>query len=484
MIVRGATAEFAVHSTLLADGSPTSRGSLRMSFRQAALRVESVSEAPSRPGIFLGEVSLPEPGVWEWSLELNGEVIEMPGWQVARDEADLQRLIDATPEPGGITVLKEQQWPIRMRSEVVQEREITERVAVLVRVSSPPDADTILRAPVSGSLAASPGTMWPALATELVAGVQIGSLRVPAVGAEGVSVAAWGAQREAWRREVEQALATSEAEVLRLTLALDQAARAQERVGVLYSSDSAAARELEEAVLQKSVLAADLTAANGRRDSWRAAAARMSETDTYDKEAATPWQFDLFAPFSGRVVESWSAPGMFYEAGAPLLRVHDGSRLWLTAMAPIGLAGHLDQPTLTVELSDGFILRLPGSSGRMLLSEGPGDAEARALPVVFECGSRAGLSVGGMLAGRLGTQPPRRVTAIPISALVDEDGVTTVYVHSAGEAFERRVVSLGIRDGAVVEVLSGVAIGERVVSDSAYVIRLISLSGAIPEHSH
>ena len=51
---------------------------------------------------------------------------------------------------------------------------------------------------------------------------------------------------------------------------------------------------------------------------------------------------------------------------------------------------------------------------------------------------------------------------IPKKAVVEEEGSLYVFV-SKGEEAERREVDVGYEDGAVVEVLSGVAVGEAVV---------------------
>ncbi|MDA1261066.1 MAG: efflux RND transporter periplasmic adaptor subunit, partial [Planctomycetota bacterium] len=95
-----------------------------------------------------------------------------------------------------------------------------------------------------------------------------------------------------------------------------------------------------------------------------------------------------------------------------------------------------------------------------------------------------GLRSGAVLSGWVASEAPRMALAVPESALVDEDGLSVAFVQISGEVFERRVVQTGVRDGEWVELRSGVRAGERVVTDGAYVIRLISLSGVIPEHSH
>jgi len=65
---------------------------------------------------------------------------------------------------------------------------------------------------------------------------------------------------------------------------------------------------------------------------------------------------------------------------------------------------------------------------------------------------------------------------------VEEDGRPIAFVQVGGETFQKRDLALGIRDGNWVQVLSGIAEGERVVTKGAYAVRLASVSSAIPAH--
>jgi len=59
-----------------------------------------------------------------------------------------------------------------------------------------------------------------------------------------------------------------------------------------------------------------------------------------------------------------------------------------------------------------------------------------------------------------------------------------VFVHVSGESFEKRRVTLGIRDGNWVEIASGLEEGEHVVTENAYQVKLASLSSEAPAHGH
>jgi multidrug efflux pump subunit AcrA (membrane-fusion protein) len=73
---------------------------------------------------------------------------------------------------------------------------------------------------------------------------------------------------------------------------------------------------------------------------------------------------------------------------------------------------------------------------------------------------------------------------IPTTAVVEADGAAVAFVQVAGETFARRDLTLGIRNGGVVQVVAGLAPGERVVNQGAYAVRLASVSSTLPAHGH
>jgi multidrug efflux pump subunit AcrA (membrane-fusion protein) len=74
--------------------------------------------------------------------------------------------------------------------------------------------------------------------------------------------------------------------------------------------------------------------------------------------------------------------------------------------------------------------------------------------------------------------------AIPRDAIVDDNGSPAVFLMDGGEAFFKRRVGLGPRDGDWTGVISGLEAGDRVVSRGAYEVKLSTTAGAIPAHGH
>jgi multidrug efflux pump subunit AcrA (membrane-fusion protein) len=85
---------------------------------------------------------------------------------------------------------------------------------------------------------------------------------------------------------------------------------------------------------------------------------------------------------------------------------------------------------------------------------------------------------------RLATGDERQVLSVPGSSLIDDNGTMVVFVQTSGESFERRPVQIGMRSAGRVEILGGVAAGERVVTEGAWAVRLAGLAPATADHGH
>ena len=82
------------------------------------------------------------------------------------------------------------------------------------------------------------------------------------------------------------------------------------------------------------------------------------------------------------------------------------------------------------------------------------------------------------------TGEPRAALTVPAAAIIDDSGMSVVFVQIDGEAFERRVVRTGLREQGQVEIMSGLKAGEHVVTRGAWSVKLAASSGSIPAHGH
>jgi cobalt-zinc-cadmium efflux system membrane fusion protein len=147
-----------------------------------------------------------------------------------------------------------------------------------------------------------------------------------------------------------------------------------------------------------------------------------------------------------------------------------------------------------IENSPGAVFTVAGFEREFVVGETNGrrvavgaivDPVTRTVPIVFELANEDWALKPGMYAKvTLLTGKTIQSVAIPEQAVVDDSSQPTVFVMEGGETFFKRRVRLGVRSGGYVQVLAGVAEGERVVSRGAYQVKLATAAGGIPEHGH
>lgn len=111
------------------------------------------------------------------------------------------------------------------------------------------------------------------------------------------------------------------------------------------------------------------------------------------------------------------------------------------------------------------------------------DPDTRAATVRFTIDDPT-VPLGAHVEARLFLEGDTEQLAIPWAAVLDDGGMSVAFVQVEGEAFERRVLRLGVRDGDWVGITSGITEGEHVVSTGAIAVRLAGASGTIPAHGH
>ena len=130
-------------------------------------------------------------------------------------------------------------------------------------------------------------------------------------------------------------------------------------------------------------------------------------------------------------------------------------------------------------------LEITGQSGRLLTIGEVVDPHTRTIPVIWELANPDRLLKVGMLVRvHIRTGEQVRTLAIPESAIFQEDNKLVVYVHAAGETFDRRIVQTGIEDRGLVQILSGLSLGERIVVEGGYEVALAARSSGLPAEGH
>lgn len=73
------------------------------------------------------------------------------------------------------------------------------------------------------------------------------------------------------------------------------------------------------------------------------------------------------------------------------------------------------------------------------------------------------------------------VLQLPESAIQEHEGKSFVFVHSGGDAFQRRDVTLGRRAGQAVEIVAGIDPGDKVVTGGGFALKSRLLAGLLEE---
>lgn len=191
------------------------------------------------------------------------------------------------------------------------------------------------------------------------------------------------------------------------------------------------------------------------------------------------------APMSGFISSVSVTDGQFVQAGTPLATVSKNKRLLLRANVSQRYFSKLPGITsANFTLPDGKTYDTSDLNGKVASFGKSAAANSAFIPISFEIDNMGGLISGSTVQVFLKSGAVANALVIPFTAVMEEQGIYYVYVQAGGESFVKREVQLGVNDGKNVQVLKGVAEGERVVSKGAYQIKLSAASGAMPAHSH
>ncbi len=172
------------------------------------------------------------------------------------------------------------------------------------------------------------------------------------------------------------------------------------------------------------------------------------------------------ASMSGLVVERHIVQGQVVQPAEVLFTIADLSQVWVTALVPEMEAGLLavgqDMQIEVPALRGAHLAGKLTYVGETVLAE---SRTVRAQTTLLNPGLQL---KPGMLATMLITGKTVDTPVIPASAVVHEDNSDFVFVSLAPARFRLTSVRLGPQSGEVVPVLSGLKLGDQVVTDQAF----------------
>lgn len=194
----------------------------------------------------------------------------------------------------------------------------------------------------------------------------------------------------------------------------------------------------------------------------------------------------VVAPLSGYLKNIQVKEGDYVSVGQPLATISQNSRLVLRADVSEKYYNSLPliQSANFMTPYDNTLYKLSDLRGRLLSYGKSSDTNSFYVPVTFEFDNKGAVIPGSFVDIFLLTKPMENVLSVPVSALIEEQGVYFVFIRLHEEHYKKQWVTLGANNGAEVQILTGLKPGDEVVTQGAYQIKLSSASNAIPAHSH
>jgi cobalt-zinc-cadmium efflux system membrane fusion protein len=239
-----------------------------------------------------------------------------------------------------------------------------------------------------------------------------------------------------------------------------------ERAERLYQAKAGSLNELEKARVEYQAATQEIARAEAELE--RAIGHRehlgLPDNLNYDELVSVK------APAAGVVMKREITPGASVNPGDNLFLISDLSSVWVMADVPeknlsalkIGAAVQIKVAAYPEETFTGRIARL----GETL------NAETRTIEVRCLVENRAGKLKPEMYASvGLIIGEKRPAVMVSSTALQEMDGQTVVFVAKDQNQFEKRVVKVERKLGELVEVLSGLSRGERVVTAGSFQLK-------------
>lgn len=260
--------------------------------------------------------------------------------------------------------------------------------------------------------------------------------------------------------------AKAEAELKQRKTNAEFAKSQMERAERLYQAKAGSLHELEKAKVEYQAAQQEITRAEAELE--RAIGHRehlgLPDNQNYDEPVV------IKAPAAGVVMKRDITPGASVNPGDNMFFISDLSTVWVMAEVPekhlaslkIGAAVQIKVAAYPEETFAGKIARL----GETL------NAETRTIEVRCLAENRAGKLKPEMYAS-IGVVVGETRPAVMVNgaALQEMNGETVVFVAKDQNRFEKRVVKVERKQGDLVEVLSGVSRGERVVTAGGFQLK-------------
>ncbi len=443
-LVVGQTSKFAAHLTILGENFlPYTEGTVTVSFIQEGKGIKNTATAPSSPGIFRLALQPAQAGTGKLVFDIQTAAFTD---QFIIDSipvfADEKTAIAAQPKEAAgsdISYLKEQAWKVEFANIAVMKETMYDVIKATGEIQSAPGDEVTIASKSNGIV--------KFVGNNNVTGsaIRVGQTMFTVTGGE-IAYENVDAAKQTARTE----LASAKNEYTRVS----------------------------ELIKDKLITQAEFQNAKLRYEQAQIALNNLGRNYSGGKS--------LSSTINGFIKNIMVSEGQYVSAGQPLATITKNQRLVLKADVSLKDADKIS----SIQEANFTIIQNKESyntkelNGKLLAVGKTTAGNSPFIPVHFQIDSKPGMLPGSFAEVFLKTIPINDALVIPVSALVEEQGIFYVYVQTEGESFQKRELKLGANDGQKVQVLSGVAEGERVVTKGGYQIKLSQASGALPAHGH
>ena len=194
-----------------------------------------------------------------------------------------------------------------------------------------------------------------------------------------------------------------------------------------------------------------------------------------NKTNVGPSVFPLNSPISGTVVERNGTIGATVGSDANVFKIIDLSRVWIDANV-------FEKDLARVRVGQLVNVKVPAFpdatfTGRVILISSTVDPDTRTVQVRTEVPNPDGRLKPDMFANvEIVTAGRAAAISIPLSAVLDDDGKSVVFVAD-GNNYTKREVTLGLKSEDRVEIVQGLNAGDKVVTKGNYLLMEQSKGG-------
>jgi cobalt-zinc-cadmium efflux system membrane fusion protein len=444
-LIVGETSKFAAHFTILGENfKALTNAKITVSLIVGDQGIKNVVDAPSSPGIFRLALSPKVAGtgtlVFDIVTKNFTDKITIENVVVYADmkTALVQQLEHA--ESGDISYLKEQAWKVEFANQEVKKQTFNDVIKTSGQILSAPGDEMIVTAKASGVV------IFSGKNTIVGSAVNSGNSLFTITG---------GDMTES---NIDASVKDAKANYLK-------AKADYERSKSLVADKIVSEREHQQVKLQFE----------------NAQTAYTTVSKNYSGKGQ-----NVLAPMSGFIKNVLVTEGQFVPSGTPLATISKNKRLLVQANVSQNYFNRLSSITsanFKTPQSD-VVYNTTALNGKIVSYGKSASTSTPFIPVTFEINNEDQLVSGSIIEIYLKSSTIADALVVPVSSLIEEQGIFYVYVQTGGESFQKREVKLGASDGLNVQILSGIVENERVVTKGSYQIKLSSASGALPAHGH